>query len=224
MDKNYTFDDYKKKEQCGNCTNWDHTVIDNNGCSYCSKSSKWQKYSYDDLGKNNRCSNYKKTKDENLIRNSYNKIYSIYNPSASPCFITTMLVNILGKGDNCHELNILRNFRDTFLQRNPYFLSMLAEYDLVGPIIANEINLLDNKEAVANAAFEKFIKPTVRQIENENYVGAINIYKLMFDYFKFSFNIPDLTPELIKNYNNEINQEQMGHGGDQRVRVKNENL
>ena len=66
---------------------------------------------------------------------------------SSGCYLTTAMCGALGYDDNCCYLNILRNFRDTYMMNNKECLPMLVEYEVIGPIISR--NIANDKETVS---------------------------------------------------------------------------
>lgn len=97
----------------------------------------------------------------------------------SPCYITTVVCNILGYSDNCGLLNTLRNFRDNVMQKNIKYREMLYEYDTVGPIIAKKLEEeYKNCEDIdmINGLFNFFIQPTVAFISANKFDDAVSRY------------------------------------------------
>lgn len=114
-----------------------------------------------------------------------------YTPSG--CYITTIICNILGYEDNCEVLTILRNFRDNILKQDPKYLTLLIEYDTVGPLISKGIQNEPNNYIFAIGLLEHFIIPCVNAIKNQNYDEAIAIYKNMVMYLHDEFSLPSIT-------------------------------
>lgn len=108
--------------------------------------------------------------------------------TSSTCYITTIVCNILKYDDNCDCLNTLRKFRNYMLTQ-PCLLSILYEYDVIGPIISKYIEEDKNKEQIANNLYNNYIKPTVTLIENKDYSLAINKYTDMVNILKKLYNI-----------------------------------
>lgn len=119
-----------------------------------------------------------------------------YQPSG--CYITTIIVDILGYEDNCEVLNILRNFRDTTLKANIEYLPLLFEYDQVGPIICEYIKKEKNNYRFCLGLLKHFLIPCVQAIKEEKIEDAIAIYQNMVMYLNDEFNLPIIeikTPE-----------------------------
>lgn len=121
--------------------------------------------------------------------------YFIYdenrNQNSSGCYITTIVCDILKYSDNCNCLNVLRQFRDYMLTK-PSLMSILYEYDVIGPIIAKNILNDQNKEQIATHLYNNYISVVVRLIENKNYDLAIKKYTEMVNLLKKLYNV-DIT-------------------------------
>lgn len=105
-------------------------------------------------------------------------IYKYQEPS-SGCFITTIVCDIMGLEDKNIYLILFRNLRDKYLQKNPYTIEILEEYDFIGPIISKAISIDKNKEEVAKNIFFNSLVPVFNDIVAENYSGAIRKYTMM---------------------------------------------
>lgn len=93
------------------------------------------------------------------------------------CFITTAVVDILGKPDDCEELQTLRAFRDSWLKENhPEDIEIY--YD-VAPKILDKLSTMPEAEELLKAAYVTNILPSVEAIkQNENEV-AYSLYRDM---------------------------------------------
>ena len=155
--------------QCGNCQYYDSDGYDPDRYpawykGYCS----WYR-TYENPG--NSCRNQKP-------RNTTN---------SSGCYITTILCGVLGKDDDDDTLNTLRGFRDNIMQQNPMYLETLQEYDVVGPIIAENIDR-EFKEtqdvSVWKLVFSNYIEPVSKFIKDGMYDSAVAKYKEMVEALK----------------------------------------
>ena len=113
-----------------------------------------------------------------------------YNQSG--CYITTIIVNILGYPDDCELLTVLRNFRDNTLKTNINYLPLLFEYDRIGPIITNYIIREKNNHIFALGLLNHFLLPCTYAIKQNNIEEAIEIYKNMVMYLNDTFNLPTI--------------------------------
>ena len=116
-------------------------------------------------------------RDVLISSSNYSRLGS-YSPSG--CYITTMVCEILGYEDDCELLSTLRKFRDNYLKKNlDKFLPILQQYDFIGPIISNCLRCKEDKEEFSLNILKYYLIPCVREIENNNYDKAIEIYKEM---------------------------------------------
>lgn len=116
------------------------------------------------------------------------RIYQSYNDNSSGgCFLTSAcMANQMDKfDDNCEELTILRNFRDTYVKEK--YPSSVDEYYVIAPKIVKKIDSLGKKNEIYNHLYNELVQPSVKLIKNNEYEGAYNLYK-------------DVSLELSKNY------------------------
>lgn len=184
------------KDECGSCENfyecrgyWDNPYdINDTEKGYC---SVYKTTYYPDDSCNN---NYKK-------RGSY---------SGGPCYITTIVCNILGHDDDCFALDSLRNLRDSFMQPNEEYKQDLYEYDTIGPEIAKIIydDYQETKDpSIANSLYLNYILPAAIEAKQDKPNNAITIYKRMTNLLKETYNI-EPNNELLEEYD----QTKGGHG------------
>ena len=107
----------------------------------------------------------------------------------SDCFITTVVCNRLGLSDDCHELQVLRNFRDQVLQKNSKYKDLLFEYDTVGPLIASQLLIED--EEVIQKIHDSYLLPISHMIEVGNQDRAIEKYKFLTRMLAHHYGIDD---------------------------------
>ena len=137
-------------------------------------------------------------KDCRVDSDTYYKYCRDYNFSACPiykqtesspgCFITTVTCEILGLSDDNLFLNILRGFRNQFLQKNEEHTDILKFYDVMGPMIAECLRNDKNNKGIANDIYENYIIPICCSIIGCQFDKAISRYET-------------LTLNLIKQYN-----------------------
>jgi hypothetical protein len=102
----------------------------------------------------------------------------------SGCFVTTTVCDILGKKDNCDELETLRKFRDTKLLTNINLENLVFEYYNISPILVKIINNHKNKQEFAETLLNDYLKIIVEQIKNSEDNKAIALYKKMIKKIK----------------------------------------
>ena len=168
---------------CGSCTYLDLSDGNCYGKYYCNK--KWERH----LATDPACYSYTKaySRDSGTIKNALD--FSKSKNSSSSCYITTMLCYILKLSDFNYYLNTLRNFRDSYLSKNIEYNYLLVEYDIIGPMICN--NLINDKQnkLIAARMFFNYIKPVVSLINDNMYKDAINLYVLMINKLKGLYDI-----------------------------------
>lgn len=166
------------------CTKVEHTV------SYSQYIDRCCSYSYDD------CENYK------------------YDKPSSGCFITTIVCDTLGMDDNNMCLNLLRKFRKNYLQKRPDGISILEEYDTIGPVIAHCINNDEKKMEVAQGVFNNSILPVINDICDGKNASAISKYAAMTEGLIHRYGLEALTISIpgVSAYDYKQDRSSMGHG------------
>ena len=129
-----------------------------------------------------------------------------YTPSG--CYITTIICDVLGYSDDCEILNTLRNFRDTVLKRDENNLSLLLEYDFIGPQISEYILREENNKEFCFGLLNHFLIPCTEAIITGTHDEAIAIYKNMVVYLNDEFNLPSVSIDT----NQEYDLETLGKG------------
>lgn len=144
------------------------------------------------------------------------------------CYITTMVCNILGYPDNCDVLNTLREFRNTVLQKDKRYGSLLYQYDSVGPMIAGKIldSNIDNRKCgyypinsimaeylqsydktFIRGIYDSFLLPIVGFIKNGYHDKAVSQYIKMTKFLQECYEI-DFDEKMPSNYD----YQRGGHG------------
>lgn len=121
---------------------------------------------------------------------------------SSGCYITTIICNILGYDDNCGILNVLRDFRNTVLQPNPEYKSLLMEYDYLGPDIADCIEQEykeTHDEELWIQYYNFYLSPIANFILEDKKKEAVERYTEMVNSLKQYYGMSDLQ-EIIPNY------------------------
>lgn len=90
------------------------------------------------------------------------------------CYLTTACMRHMQNefDDNCHELTVLRWFRDNFVSEEDIKL-----YYIKAPIIVDAIEKIPNNSNIYNDIYENVILPCVSAIENKEYNFAYKKYK-----------------------------------------------
>lgn len=97
--------------------------------------------------------------------------------NSSGCYITTACVEAKGLDDNCYELSILRNYRDTYLKNKPDGMKEISEYYRVAPQIVESINRREDATVIWDAVYKTIILPCISFIEKSKYEEAYELYK-----------------------------------------------
>lgn len=112
-----------------------------------------------------------------------------YNSSGRWCYLTTIVVQVLGYDDNNVYLELLRDFRDSIMRLNPVYDPILEEYDSVGPVIAGNIAKDPDQKALSEKLLNQYIIPVCSLIQEGKYDDAVNLYKTMVLILKKHYSI-----------------------------------
>lgn len=96
--------------------------------------------------------------------------------SGGGCYITTACVTFKGLDDNCHELKILRRYRDQLIQEDDNFRAKVLEYYRKAPLIVQHIELDTEKDKVLESLYQNMILPCVSLLENGQAEEAKALY------------------------------------------------
>jgi len=91
------------------------------------------------------------------------------------CYITTACITNKGLSDNCYQLEVLRNFRDTYVASTANGKELINEYYQTAPLIVNEINKRSNANEIYSSLFTE-IENAVSLIEQKMYSVAFELY------------------------------------------------
>jgi hypothetical protein len=113
------------------------------------------------------------------------KSYTFTGPVAEKtcgcCYITTATCSTLGLPDDCHDLTVLRRFRDNVLLRSASGRADVEEYYRVAPAIVAGINAHPDSHRIYQAIYGQSIRPAVRALEQGNYDVAHAIFRHLID-------------------------------------------
>ena len=142
------------------------------------------------------------------VSDSYAR-YSKDKTSGGRCYLTTIMCNILKMSDDNPFLNSMRSLRNDVMQKDEKYKSLLVEYDIVGPVIADNLSKDPLKYQIAANGFFKYIKPISNLIREKKYDEAIASYIEMTNSLKMFYNI-NIAIEIDAINNADINNS--GHG------------
>ena len=100
--------------------------------------------------------------------------------SSVDCFITTATCKSRNLPDNCHDLTVLRMFRDTYMKADEQMSKEVDEYYLKAPVICSKIDKLENSAELYEEIYQNYIKPAVAAVEAGENDKAHEIYSKMF--------------------------------------------
>lgn len=81
------------------------------------------------------------------------------------CYITTAVCRTLGRKDDCYELNLFRNYRDSYLAAQKNGESIVREYYDLAPTIVKHIDRQENADEIYKNIWEDWLLPCLRSIE-----------------------------------------------------------
>ncbi len=94
-----------------------------------------------------------------------------------PCFLTTACVVARGLPDDCHELTLLRRFRDQDLRDLPGGPKLIDEYYALAPAILAAIHSRPDARRCLDALYTELVLPTVGRLEAGDGPGALEHYR-----------------------------------------------
>lgn len=92
------------------------------------------------------------------------------------CYITTAVCESLQKGDECYELNLLRDYRDEYLLGNEEGAKIVEEYYDIAPTIVNHINSRENADEIYRGIWEDYLSTCVELLENDEKEACKTLY------------------------------------------------
>ena len=99
----------------------------------------------------------------------------------SGCFLTSACVQAKNLTDDCHELTILRRFRDGYMRDKSTGPADICEYYNIAPMIVEKIQQLPNALEVFEKIYNELVLPCVSMIESGKNEEAYATYR---DYTK----------------------------------------
>lgn len=148
-------------------------------------------------------------------RDNYQKCSIYMQNQPSSCYLTTITCNVLGKNDDDLVLDTLRGFRDNVLQQDEKYVEILKNYDVIGPIIADEIRNDSNAYELASELYYKHLLNICYKVGNGEYDEAVKKYYAMTYYLMLYYGLTDKYWNIQKDdygYNDKIDIKKSGHG------------
>ena len=100
-----------------------------------------------------------------------------HQSSSGGCYLTSACTAARGLPDDCHELQILRRFRDEWLKKQPDGILLIARYYEIAPKIVAVIDALEDKLDVYEGIYQELVLPCVKMIEEDNFQSALALYR-----------------------------------------------
>lgn len=120
--------------------------------------------------------------------------------SQDGCFITTAVCQTLGAPDDCKELTMIRNFRDTRLKPLMEDGELLVkEYYRIGPMVVDAIKEDENASEIYTRLWNDCLKLCCEQIEQKEWEQAKLSYIKMVRELCEKYNI-DVDPTIKEKY------------------------
>lgn len=103
------------------------------------------------------------------------------------CYITTAVCESFGKTDDCYELRLLRDYRDTYLAALPGGEAMIEEYYDVAPSVVKHINQSENAGEIYRSIWDRYLAPCVMMIEEGRNEECRELYERMVHSLRDSY-------------------------------------
>lgn len=95
------------------------------------------------------------------------------------CYITTAVCESLGKPDDCYELNLLREYRDTYLVHQPKGEALIQRYYDIAPTIVKRIEKEKNARKIYREIWKDYLLPCIKLIEEDKKEECQALYQEM---------------------------------------------
>ncbi len=115
----------------------------------------------------------------NIGKADYEKIRSGFKKKW--CYITTAVCESQNKPDDCHELTVLRDYRDHYLLKTKEGRKIVEEYYDVAPVIVLAIGMQDCPEKIYKHIYEQYLAPCVRLAESGENEACRKLYTDMVE-------------------------------------------
>lgn len=102
----------------------------------------------------------------------------------SDCFLTSACVFHKGLADDCYELQMLRQLRETVMKPTPEYNKLISEYELIAPAMLKNIYQADNKHEILDFIYDQLVLRSILLIEHNKPEQAIAYYANFVDIMK----------------------------------------
>ena len=93
------------------------------------------------------------------------------------CFLTSACTEARGLPDDCHELTVLRNYRDSYLKSLPEGEAEISEYYKIAPQIVTTIKQRSDALQIFDDIYNDLVAPCVAMIEKGENDEAHVLYR-----------------------------------------------
>jgi hypothetical protein len=114
------------------------------------------------------------------------------------CFLTTACVQGMGLPDDCHELQILRTFRDAYLLSQPFGAREIEEYYAVAPAIVDGIKRRADSYRVLERIYRELVHPCVVHIEEGCPEDALGHYRACVERLRAEYVTTSVPPKEVE--------------------------
>ena len=97
------------------------------------------------------------------------------------CYITTATCEEYGKPDDCYELTAFRNFRDSWLRRQPDGERLIAQYYRTAPRIVRLINRQPDRSEIYRSIRDNYLSKCLSYIESGDNEKCKELYVEMME-------------------------------------------
>ena len=98
------------------------------------------------------------------------------------CYLTTAICAVLGKNDSCHELQVLRAYRDTYIRARSDGEQLIRRYYSHAPSVLAHVLTRSDGPAFLRSLYERYVEPCVALIEQGQNAQALELYRQMLDF------------------------------------------
>lgn len=95
------------------------------------------------------------------------------------CYITTAVCENIGKGTDCPELRLLKDYRDRYMDVTPEGHALVEEYYDIAPTIVKRIARRPERDRIYRQIYETYLQPCIREIETRQYEACEARYRQM---------------------------------------------
>ena len=99
--------------------------------------------------------------------------------SSSSCYITSAVCGSFGKDDDCEELVAFRQFRDSWLRKQPDGELLIQEYYECAPQIVHKIDSLNDSSGIYKKIWDDYLKGCLKYIADKEYEKCKELYVQM---------------------------------------------